>query len=175
MIETPRLILRAWREADRPAFAAINGDPRVGDWLGGAIDRAASDAVMDRLQAQIDADGFGFWAAERREDGRLVGMIGLRRQDAAPPGPCLELGWRLSPDAQGAGLATEGAKAALDWGFSNHDAPEILPGTAHTNVRSQAAPRPIGRLPDFAPGFGHPTPAADHPLRRDAMSAPRRP
>ncbi|ODT85476.1 GNAT family N-acetyltransferase [Phenylobacterium sp. SCN 70-31] len=175
MIETPRLILRAWREADRPAFAAINGDPRVGDWLGGAIDRAASDAVMDRLQAQIDADGFGFWAAERREDGRLVGMIGLRRQDAAPPGPCLELGWRLSPDAQGAGLATEGAKAALDWGFSNHDAPEILAWTAQTNVRSQAVMRRIGMLPDMTRDFDHPTLAADHPLRRHVVFAVRRP
>ena len=37
MIETERLILRAFREDDRGPFAAINGDPRVADWLGGPI------------------------------------------------------------------------------------------------------------------------------------------
>ncbi|WP_337185041.1 GNAT family N-acetyltransferase [Phenylobacterium sp.] len=175
MIETARLLLRPWRDADRPAFAAINGDPRVGDWLGGAIDRAASDALMDRLQAQIAADGFGFWAAERREDGRLVGMIGLRRQAAAPPAPCLELGWRLSPEAQGGGLATEGAKAALAWGFAHHDVAEILAWTAQTNVRSQAVMRRIGMAPDPSRDFDHPTLAGDHPLRRHVVFAARRP
>ncbi|HKP78933.1 MAG TPA: hypothetical protein VJU34_07380 [Phenylobacterium sp.] len=48
MIETERLILRAFRDADREAFAAINADPRVGEWLGGMMGRAASDALKRR-------------------------------------------------------------------------------------------------------------------------------
>ena len=36
MIETERLILRPFLDEDREAFAAINADPRVADWLGGA-------------------------------------------------------------------------------------------------------------------------------------------
>ncbi|MDZ4372751.1 MAG: GNAT family N-acetyltransferase [Phenylobacterium sp.] len=174
MIETPRLTLRPWRDEDRAAFAAINGDPRVGAWLGGVIDRAASDALMDRLQAQIAADGFGFWAAERRDDGALVGMIGLRRQTDAPPAPCLELGWRLSPDAQGSGLATEGAQAALDWGFAHQAADEILAWTADSNVRSQAVMRRIGMTPDPGRDFDHPVLAEGHPLRRHVVFAARR-
>jgi RimJ/RimL family protein N-acetyltransferase len=128
MIETGRLILRPFREADRAPFAAVNGDPRVGDWLGGVLDRAGSDALMDRANAQIAQDGFGFFAAERKADGRLVGMIGLRRVDDAPPAPCVELGWRLAVDAQGTGLATEGARACREWGFANLDVPEISRG-----------------------------------------------
>ena len=174
MIETPRLILRPWREADRAAFAGINGDPRVGDWLGGAIDRAASDALMDRLSAQIDEHGFGFWAAERKADGRLVGMIGLRRETKAPPAPCLEMGWRLGADAWGEGLATEGAAAALAWGFATLEADEILAWTAATNLRSQAVMRRIGMTPDPARDFDHPALAEDHPLRRHVVFAARR-
>jgi RimJ/RimL family protein N-acetyltransferase len=175
VIRTQRLILRTWREADREPFAAINGDPRVGDWLGGVIDRAASDGLMDRLQAQIDADGHGFWAAERRSDGRLIGMIGLRRQTGAPPGPCLELGWRLAPEAQGAGLASEGALAALDWGFANRGDREILAWTAASNVRSQAVMRRIGMAPDPTRDFDHPALPQNHPLRRHVVWAVRRP
>ena len=44
MIETERLILRPWREADREPFVALDADPAVGEWLGGALDARASDA-----------------------------------------------------------------------------------------------------------------------------------
>lgn len=169
MIETERLILRAFRDQDREAFAAINGDPRVGEWLGGAISREQSDATVDRINAQIAADGFGFWAAERKVDARLVGMIGLRRNVGPPAPTALELGWRLSPDAQGTGLATEGAKAALDWGFANLEADEILAWTAATNVRSQAVMRRIRMRHDPSRDFDHTALAADHPLRRHVV------
>jgi RimJ/RimL family protein N-acetyltransferase len=174
MIETERLILRPWRDDDRAPFAAINGDPRVGQWLGGAIDRAASDVLMDRIQAQIEAEGFGFWAAERRADGRLAGMIGIRRQAEAPPGPCLELGWRLAVEMQGAGLATEGARAALLWGFQTQADDEILSWTASTNLASQAVMRRIGMTPDPSRDFDHPRLAKDHPLNRHVVYVARR-
>ena len=175
MIETPRLILRAFRDEDRDAMAAINGDPRVGDWLGGPIGREASDAFVDRVNAQIATDGFGFYAAERKADGRLVGMIGIRR-NVWPPAPiAVELGWRLAVEAQGAGLATEGAKACLDWGFANIDTPEILAWTASTNVRSQAVMRRIGMVPDPARDFDHTALAAGHPLRRHVVFVAKRP
>lgn len=175
MIETARLILRPWRDQDRAAFADINGDPRVGDWLGGVIDRAASDALMERLSAEIAEQGFGFWAAERKADGRLVGMVGLRRQTDAPPAPCLEMGWRLAAETWGQGLATEGAAAALRWGFANLSADEILAWTAASNLRSQAVMRRIGMAPDPARDFDHPKLADDHPLRRHVTFVATRP
>lgn len=145
MIETARLILRPFRDADRDAFAAINGDPRVSDWLGGPIDRAASDAVVDRVNAHIAAYGYGFWAAERKADARLIGLIGLKpMEDDLPPAPAVEIGWRLAPDAWGQGFATEGGAAALDWGFARRVASEIIAITAAGNLRSQAVMRRIG-------------------------------
>lgn len=175
MIETPRLILRPFREDDRGPFAALNADPRVGEWLGGVIDRAASEALVDRLNAHIAEHGFGFWAAELKADGRLVGMIGLRRQLDAPPAPCIEMGWRLAADVQGQGLATEGAAAALAWGFANLEADEILAWTAASNLRSQAVMRRIGMAPDPGRDFEHPALAEDHPLRPHVVYVARRP
>lgn len=174
MIETGRLILRPFREADRPAFAAINADPRVADWLGGPLSRAGSDALLDRTNAHIACRGFGFWAAERKGDGRLVGMIGLRAEPDAPLAPCIEMGWRLAADVQGQGLATEGARAALAWGFVSLDAEEILAWTAASNLRSQAVMRRIGMTPSPERDFGHPKLPSEHPLRPHVVFAVRR-
>ena len=171
MIITDRLVLRRWTDADRPAFAAINGDPRVHDWLGGPITAEATDTMVDRINAGIDAQGFGLWAAEQRADGRLAGMIGLSRVAAGdlPVGPCVEIGWRLHPDLWGQGLASEGARAALDWGFGPGTLTEIVAFTAETNLASQAVMRRIGMLPDPALDFDHPRLAQDHPQRRHVV------
>ena len=174
MIETERLILRAFRDDDREAFAAINADPRVGDWLGGVRTRVESDETIDRINAQIAARGYDFWAAARKADDKLIGMIGLRFHDESPPGPCIEMGWRLSPDAQGQGLATEGAAAALAWGFANIDTPEIIAFTARNNLRSQQVMTRIGMVRDPARDFLHPSLAEDHPLRPHVVFVARR-
>ena len=177
MIETERLFLRPYREDDREAFAEINGHPEVAAWLGGSLDRAANDALLDRICAHIDEHGFGFWAAERKADGRMVGAIGL--MIAGPQGPlpagAIELAWRLHPQAQGTGLATEGARAARDWAFANLDIDEVVAITAQTNVRSQAVMRKIGMTPDPARDFDHPKLAADHPLLRHVFFSQKRP
>lgn len=177
MIETERLILRAFADPDREAFAEINAHPEVGAWVGGVIDRAASDAMIDRVNAHIAEHGFGFWAAERKADGRLVGAIGMMIASEGGPLPAgsIELAWRLHPDAQGSGLATEGAAACRDWAFANLDVPEVVAITAETNVRSQAVMRKIGLRHDPTRDFDHPRLAEDHPLRRHVLFAARRP
>lgn len=176
MIETDRLILRAFRDEDRAPFAAINGDPRVNEWLGGPIGREQSDAAVERINAHIARHGFGFFAAERKADGKLIGMIGLMVMgDHLPPAPGVELGWRLAPEAQGTGLATEGAAAALAWGFANLDHDELVAFTAQSNLRSQAVMRRIGMTHDPARDFDHPALAEGHPLRRHVVFVAKRP
>lgn len=172
MIETARLILRPFRDADRDAFAAINGDPKVSGWLGGPVDRAASDAGIDRINAHIAEHGFGFWAAERKADGRLIGMIGLKQiAPELPPAPAIEAGWRLSPDAWGQGYVTEGAKATLAWGFAQIPACEIVAITAVGNLRSRAVMQRIGMVEQPDRAFDHPLLPEGHPLRRHVLYA----
>ncbi len=177
MIETPRLLLRRFRDEDRDAFAVVNSDPRVGEWLGGTIDKVASDALLDRINAHIDGHGWGLWAAQRKSDARVLGFIGLAtvRAEALPVGPAIEMGWRLSPDAWGEGLATEGAQAALDWGFAHIDTGEIIAFTAATNLKSQAVMTRIGMVADPRRDFDHPRLAEDHPLRRHVVYVAARP
>jgi RimJ/RimL family protein N-acetyltransferase len=60
--ETDRLYLRQWIEADREPFARLNADARVMEFLPSLLDRAASDAMVDRLQAGIFDLGWGLFA-----------------------------------------------------------------------------------------------------------------
>src|SRR5579859_5898820 len=104
MIETDRLILRPPIEQDREQIAAIHSDPRVGEWLSGALARAESDAIVDRILAQFARDGFSYWAAARKVDQALVGLVGLVR--------CLPSFRRLQPwRSAGVYRPISGAKA----------------------------------------------------------------
>lgn len=119
-IETPRLMLRAWQDSDRAAFAQLNTDPAVMTYLGPPLSRAQSDAAIDR-QIKLMEDGEpAFWAAAHKESGQFIGCIGVKRvRFQAHFTPCYEIGWRLAHDYWGQGLASEGAKAALDYSFKH--------------------------------------------------------
>jgi RimJ/RimL family protein N-acetyltransferase len=178
VIETERLVLRPWAEADRPAWRAMMAEPDVAYWLGGLLTPEESDAAFDRGVALIEADGFGIWAAERKADGRIVGAIGVRRMPMAwnhPFSGFVEVGWRLTREAWGHGYATEGAAASIAWAFANLDIPEVVTFTADTNLRSQAVMERLGLTRTPERDFDHPTLAEDHPLRRHVVYVAPRP
>ena len=167
MIETERLLLRRWRDADRKPLAAIHADASVMDWMGmGALSAVQSGAFIDRLEAQFEALGYGLFAVERKADARLIGFLGLSSIHHPPPVPQgVEFVWGLAHAAWGSGFATEAARAVMADGFERLKLPEILTYTSRGNLRSQAVMRRIGlhRRPDL--DFAHPALADDHPLR----------
>ena len=172
MIETERLILRPWTEADRTAWRAMMAEPDIAYWLGGLLTPEGSDAAFDRARTTIAVDGFGMWAIERRADSQLVGSAGVRRMPMQwnhPMSGQVEVGWRLRRDSWGQGYATEAANAAVAWGFANIDLAEIVTFTADTNLRSQAVMRRLGFTRTPARDFDHPNLAEGHPLRRHVV------
>jgi RimJ/RimL family protein N-acetyltransferase len=176
VIETDRLILRPPVDADRDAIAAVNGDPEVYRWLAMKGTRAESDALVDRVQAMQAEHGYSFWVVERKTDGAILGLAGLLAMSAdLPPGPALEVGWRLAPAAWGQGYATEAGRAAIDWGFATLDAPEIVAITAASNLKSQAVMQRLGMVRDPSADFLHPRLAEDHPLRPHVTFRLKRP
>jgi len=75
-LRTKRLVLRRWRSEDRAAFAALNADPNVGEFLP-RMTRADSDAAVDRIERHFTERGFGFWALEITGVTSFAGMVGL--------------------------------------------------------------------------------------------------
>ncbi|MEG0148484.1 MAG: GNAT family N-acetyltransferase [Comamonas sp.] len=173
-LTTPRLVLRQWEPQDFPAFAQLNADPEVMRYFPATLDRQASDALAARCQALIAERGWGFWAAQDIASGRMAGMIGLHIPTADLPfSPCVEIGWRLARPFWGRGLATEGAKAALDFAWNVLQLDEVVSFTAVQNLRSQAVMQRLGMQAD-AQTFMHPALPANHALAEHCLYRIRR-
>ncbi len=169
-IRTDRLLLRRWRPADRVPFAAMNADPEVMEHFPAPLDRAASDGLVDRIEAGFEKFGYGLWAVEIAAAGEFIGFTGLAVPNfEAPFTPAVEVGWRLSRSAWGHGYATEAANAALHEGFVRHGLAEIVSFTALPNVRSQAVMRRLGMTRDPADDFQHPRVAPGHRLHHHVL------
>ena len=170
MIQTERLILRQWREEHREPYAAMMADPEIGYWLAGTQTRDQSLAAIDRFQAELDANGFGMMAAERRNDGAFIGAVELELlKPSMPIAPGHEIGWRFARHAWGCGYASEAARALLADGFERLGLAEILAFTAVSNTRSRAVMERIGMRHQASRDFDHPALAADHPLLRHVV------
>ena len=58
------------------------------------------------------------FSVEDKQTGEWLGVIGLvQRPDTLPFAPCTEIGWRMKKSTWGKGLATEGAREVLRYGF----------------------------------------------------------
>ena len=175
LLHTTRLLLRCWRPDDLPAFAAINADPRVMEFLGEPLTREQSDAMADRIVAKIAQQGFGFWAVEVPGVAPLIGFVGLDVPTfEAPFTPTVEIGWRLDSAYWGRGYATEAARAVLDFGFDVAGLEEIVAFTTVRNERSRRVMDRLGMSHDAADDFDHPSLAADNPLRPHVLYRVRR-
>jgi len=172
MIETERLILRAWRDTDRDPFFALNSDPAVMEYLP-ASDRASSDAAVDKMIATETAHGHCFWAVERKADGKFLGFCGP--MPAREPLNEVELGWRLAREAWGRGYATEGARASLSWCWANLDTPTVMAITVPANTRSRHVMEKIGMAYVEGGDFDHPALPEGDPLRRHVLYRAYRP
>jgi RimJ/RimL family protein N-acetyltransferase len=178
VIETERLTLRPWIEADREAFLAIACDPEVNRWLGGPRTREQADGEFDRMRVFWAERGQGHLAIARRGDGVVVGRVTCRQQPPEwghPHAGLYEVGWMLARPAWGHGYATESAAAMLGWGFETLDTPEIHAWTAATNRRSQAVMQRLGMIRSPKHDFEHPHLAENDPLRPHVVYVAQRP
>jgi RimJ/RimL family protein N-acetyltransferase len=174
-LETPRLILRQWRDADVEAWADMSADPRVMEFFPELYDRARSEKTLARMRTELERDGYGMWAVEIKQTGRFAGVIGIEDIPYEMPfTPTREVGWRLAFDAWGHGYATEGAKASLDFAFEKLGWDEVVAITAGINTRSQRVMERLGMIRDMSGDFDHPRIAVGHPLRPSVLYRIRR-
>ncbi|HEY8186074.1 MAG TPA: GNAT family N-acetyltransferase [Pyrinomonadaceae bacterium] len=124
VLETERLLLRMWREDDLEEYAKICADPEVMRFIGGkTFSLTESWRHMAFMIGHWQLRGYGHWVVEEKSSGRLLGRLGFLN----PAGwPGFEIGWTLGREYWGKGYATEGARRALDYGFTELDRDHVI-------------------------------------------------
>ncbi|MBX3576886.1 MAG: GNAT family N-acetyltransferase [Rhizobiaceae bacterium] len=171
-LATARLVLRNWKDRDRALFHRINSDDRVMEFFAGRRDRAAADAFLDVIRAEIARDGYGFAAVELAETGECIGFTGIVEAELDPlfPADMIEIGWRIVPEHWGKGYVTEAADRWLAFGFETLGLQEIVSFAVGANRRSTAVMERLGMRRDPASDFDHPKVPDSHPhLKRHVM------
>jgi RimJ/RimL family protein N-acetyltransferase len=166
-LETDRLLLRRFTEADVELLVELDSDPAVMRYLGNG--RPTPRHVLEQetlprvLRHHDRIGGPAFWAAFERDTGDFLGWFEL--QPAGPDGPDeAELGYRLRRPAWGKGYASEGARALVDHGFAEWGLRRIVATTMAVNAASRRVMEKAGLryIRTFHESWPDPIPGTEH-------------
>ena len=129
------------------AFVGLCGDAEVMRFLGGPMTRAVAADISERIADHWDTFGYGLWAAIALDGDRIAGFTGACRAAWHPHfARDTEVGWRLARWAWGLGLATEGARLAIEPARPRATRAELLAFVHPANARWRAVVKRLGML-----------------------------
>jgi RimJ/RimL family protein N-acetyltransferase len=151
-IDTSRLHIRSLTAADADGLHRVFGDPQAMRYVGSSGNARTRAQTADSVAQYMAAErehGFGLWAADRRSDGRMIGLCGLTLVEGT--GPEVEVVYVLERPAWGRGYATEMARACLESGFGAFGLDRIIAlayplNAASIQVMRKAGMRPAGTM-----------------------------
>jgi RimJ/RimL family protein N-acetyltransferase len=140
-LETERLVLLQFTDADTDLLFELNSDPDVMRYLTGG-EPTPREEVADRIIPAFLGyyerfDGMGFWAAQDKAAGEFLGWFHFRPGLDGEPQDEAELGYRLRKTAWGKGYATEGSRALIEHGFAKLGLPRVFAHTMTVNLASR--------------------------------------
>ncbi|WP_412519476.1 GNAT family N-acetyltransferase [Staphylococcus simulans] len=167
-LETQRLKLRDWEDKDLLSFQKMNANRQVRRFFPSILSYRRSELDMKAMQKQLKQSGIGLFAVELKESGEWIGFIGLnylpkRSQYPFKDLPFFEIGWRLIPEVWDNGIATEGAKAVLEYA-KEKGIEEVYSLTSKSNMASRRVMEKIGM--QFLDDYELPNVSAAHPLKQ---------
>lgn len=128
-VTTDRLVLRPFREEDAPALHRIYCEKGVLRYFP-KTDPRTLNQVQEQVAGQLkhwEKHGYGWWAVEPRSKSEFIGWSGLQH---LPDTGETEVAGLLAREYWGQGLAVEGAREGLRYGFENLDLKTIV-GIVH--------------------------------------------
>ena len=129
ILQTPRLMLRRFTEADAGLVLALNSDAEVLKFLHEPVlkdEPHAAEIIRNIILPQYE-NNLGRWAAHIKETNEFIGWCGLKYR---PELEEIDLGYRFKKSAWGKGFATEAASHALNYGFEKLNL-KVITGRAH--------------------------------------------
>lgn len=131
IIETERLILREIKESDVNDMYEYAHLPYIGPSAGWAPHQSKEETrtIIRMMNGKYRFGGVGTFAIVYKENSKMIGTIELH---SMVKNYKAELGYTVNPEYWGKGIAFEGAKAIIPWGFEALDLKRIE-CTAFTN------------------------------------------
>ena len=143
ILETPRLILRQFTEADALAIKQLNSEPGVLKYIPEPIpasEEAALKIIVDIILPQYK-NNLGRWAVHTKTNNEFIGWCGLKWIKETNE---IDLGYRFKPAAWGKGYATEAAQYTLNYGLQQLQLKKIVAHAHIDNIASQKVLEKIG-------------------------------
>ena len=132
-LETERLYLRQFREADLDAYAEMCADVEVMRYIGQPLSRFEAWRSMAAMLGHWQLRGYGLWAVEEKGSGEMIGRIGCWRPEGWID---FEIGWTLRRTHWGKGYAIEAARASVQYAFEQLNRSHIISLIHPENWRS---------------------------------------
>lgn len=134
-IETERLLLRPFRESDAEAFFECCQNPNIGNNAGWKPHESLEES--QEILRSVFISQSGIWAIILKEDGRLIGSVGIIPDSKRENPQARMLGYWLDESHWGKGYMTEAVQSVLDYGFNTLQLNLITANCYPHNERSQ--------------------------------------
>lgn len=134
-IETERLLLRPFRESDAEAFFKCCQNPNIGNNAGWKPHGSLEES--QEILRSVFISQSGIWAITLKEDGRLIGSVGIIPDPKRENPQARMLGYWLDESHWGKGYMTEAVQSVLDYGFNTLQLSLITANCYPHNERSQ--------------------------------------
>jgi len=117
VIETPRFFLRHFTLDDIDALAEVLCDHDNMRFFPNRFERKDAEEWVQKNLRRYAEDGAGGWALVLKPDDKFAGYCGLVRREIDGIKE-IEVGYTLARHAQGQGIATEAARACMNYAFA---------------------------------------------------------
>lgn len=144
-VETQRLILTPYSEADRDLMASLHCDQEIMQWMKGkrALTRAEADETFDHYLRCWARDNVGIMGVRIKDNDAFIGECGFWfRGDR--PGAAMR--YLLRPTYWGHGIGREMTDAAAEWLFTDTDVDAFWAITKAYNISSISILRRLGGI-----------------------------
>lgn len=145
VLETERLLMRPWREADFEPFSAFYADEESARHVGGVDDRIGAWRRLASYAGHWQLRGYGFWALDDKDTKAFVGYCGLWFPEGRPEP---EVGWGLMPASRGRGYVTEAARRARAYAYAELGWTTLISAVAPDNHASARVAQRLGAWRD---------------------------
>ncbi len=147
LIETDRLVMRAFTEGDAHGIFELDSDPEVHKYLGNKPIKTIEEAqsIIRYILDQYEKYSLGRLAIIDKNTNEFVGWSGLKYEtEVRKEMPYYDIGYRLKRKFWGCGIATETAMASMKYGFNTLKLNDIYGGADIDNIASNKILKKIG-------------------------------